>query len=81
MVESNSSFDKKVSLAQFKWAHEVSNRSNDWLSQNRLVEIGWFIEIKFSGTISSIPLNHFVNINLEINKFPLMKKSDYIQMV
>ena len=40
------------SLAQYKWAHEVLDWSNNWLSQNRLVEIGWSIEFKISGTMN-----------------------------
>ena len=39
-------------MVQYKSAHEVSELSDNWLSRNRLVKIGWFIEFKISGTMN-----------------------------
>ena len=65
-------------MAQYKWAHEVSELSNNWLSRNRLVEIGYSIEFKISGTMNRcqtlfIWSDFFKSGNLLYSRFILKK--------
>ena len=65
-------------MTQYKWAHEVSELSNNWLSRNRLVEIGYSIEFKISGTMNSyqtlfIWSDFFKSGNLLYSRFILKK--------